>query len=165
MRAFVPVWKDLARRYERMGFRFVIVYIMEAHAQDEWPISSCRHHPEGKRVIVNQHKSIEERMEAAKEFRRVFGLEGFRFLVDDMDNTFNNQFAAWPFRYFVMDKREVKLIGMPDVANDGDTFSSAPLQDFFKFYDFEYNPRQVGGLARMLHYSSGRLGYDYEGGK
>ena len=33
MRAFAPVFKDLARRYTPMGFDFVVVYILEAHAE------------------------------------------------------------------------------------------------------------------------------------
>ncbi len=99
MRALVPVWNQLAKDYSHMGFEFVVVYILEAHAEDEWPINSSRHHPNGKVVRVTQHKTMEERFAAAREFNEVYGISKYsRLLVDTMDNAFNEQFAAWPFR-------------------------------------------------------------------
>ncbi len=166
MRAFAPVWKRLVQRYSPMGFDFVIVYILEAHAQDEWNISSSRHHPDGRVVRVDQPKTMEERKEAAGEFAHVFDLFGGRgrILVDDMDDTFNSIFAAWPFRYYVLDGLEVQLVGMPDDRSDGDTFSSEPLESFLSLnYDLggysEHPDARVRGQARMMHFSSGRRGY------
>jgi len=164
----VPVWKELAERYSPMGFNFTIVYILEAHAQDEWPISSSRYHPNGQRVLLNQHKSMDDRVAAAVAFRDTFKLQGHRILIDDMDNTFNGAYAAWPFRYYVVDEDKVRLLGLPDVNDYGDVFSSKPLHDFLSFYDFGYNKEdakrrgssRAASVARMLHYSSGRRGYD-----
>ncbi len=145
--------------------------------QDEWPISSSRDHPEGKVVNVKQHRTMEERLSAAREFCSTFGLSGdpnVRVLVDSMEDSFNGRFAAWPFRYYVMEEEDstsrviLRLIGMPDVRNNGDTFSSEPLERFLAFYDFRYGQQQQAIVnsavltrhARMLHYSSGRRGYD-----
>jgi len=164
----VPVWKDLSERYSPMGFNFTMVYIMEAHADDEWPISSSRYMPNGEKVAVNQHKTMEERLDAAFAFRDKFDLRNSRILVDDMLNTFNNAYAAWPFRYWVVDGKEVRLVGMPDVSEHGDKFSSQPLEDFLSYYDYNYDKPEskarassrAGSMARMLHYSSGRKGYN-----
>ncbi len=100
MRAFAPLWNDLAERYTPMGFDFVVVYILEAHAEDEWPISSAKYHPDRQVVNVKQHKSMKERIAAAREFDDVYYIsENSRVLIDSMDNAFNQQFAAWPFRF------------------------------------------------------------------
>ncbi len=100
MRAFAPVWNELAKRYTPMGFDFVVVYILEAHAEDEWPISSSKYHPDGEVVRVKQHKSSNDRIDAAIDFDDVYDIgDNSRFLIDSMDNSFNEQFAAWPFRF------------------------------------------------------------------
>ena len=39
--------------------RFVFVYVMEAHAQDEWPLGA-------ERSVVKQHKTLKERVSAAR---------------------------------------------------------------------------------------------------
>jgi len=71
------------------------VYILEAHAQDEWPL--------GQKVCVNQHKNIDERLAVANDFveRSAYQVP---VLVDTMANLFNEEFAAWPERYFIIEK-------------------------------------------------------------
>ena len=39
--------------------RFVLVYVMEAHAKDQWPLGV-------ERSVVAQHKTTEERIQAAR---------------------------------------------------------------------------------------------------
>ena len=95
----MPVWRELVGKNTEMNIDFTIVYITEAHAQDEWPISSARDSPNGKPILVNQHKTMEDRIKAAKEFVKAFKLpRTFRVLVDNMDNEFMDQYASWPFR-------------------------------------------------------------------
>ena len=45
----------LQHRFGATGVRFVLVYIAEAHASDEWPVGS-------KMSTGTQHASLEERM-------------------------------------------------------------------------------------------------------
>jgi len=85
------------------------VYIAEAHAADEWPV--------GTRIsISNQTRSVEERIQLAKTFSTDSALE-FPMLVDTMANRFMDTFAAWPFRFFIVQGGKVLLKAMPSEGN------------------------------------------------
>jgi len=88
--------------------RWVIVYISEAHAQDEWPIRSGRYNQSNGPVCLTQPKATEERAALAREFGSRFGAGaigagGARLLVDPLPGEpFEGRYAAWPIRYYVM---------------------------------------------------------------
>jgi len=67
---------------------------MEAHAADEWPL--------GTKVVVNQHKTVQERIEAAKQLQKNYSVT-MPVVVDDIDNPFHEAYAAWPERYYIVD--------------------------------------------------------------
>ena len=68
---------------EQKPFLFCIVYIAEAHASDEWPISSSRCYSKGP-ICVPQPTTLQARAELASEVRDEYGVpEDFLFLVDD----------------------------------------------------------------------------------
>jgi hypothetical protein len=67
VRGFLPSLKELALKYEGR-IQFLFLYILEAHATDEWPISSGRYVPSGEAIAVKQHKTIEERISACQSF-------------------------------------------------------------------------------------------------
>jgi len=69
---------------------FLIVYILEAHAKDEWPSGT-------KLSFMDQPKTIERRCELAKMVEQKMSLP---VLVDSIDNSFETQFACWPFRFY-----------------------------------------------------------------
>ncbi len=50
-----------------------------------------------------QHKTLDERLHAAVEFRKEFDWD-IDLVVDNMDNVFNACFAIWPERYVCVDK-------------------------------------------------------------
>jgi len=79
---------------------FVYVYIEEAHADDEWPLSTT--------FTIKQHKTIEERLAAAQRLVEEFGSK-IPVLVDSMTNEFNREFSVWPERWFLLNT-EGKLI-------------------------------------------------------
>ena len=75
---------------------FLFVYIMEAHAKDEWPLGKTR-------SKFRQHQTLGERIEAAKFYlKRSLQMENsadaaeIPLAVDLMDNEFNTTFGAWP---------------------------------------------------------------------
>eukprot|EP00029_Vermamoeba_vermiformis_P006922 TRINITY_DN2848_c0_g1_i3.p2 TRINITY_DN2848_c0_g1~~TRINITY_DN2848_c0_g1_i3.p2 ORF type:complete len:134 (-),score=42.50 TRINITY_DN2848_c0_g1_i3:66-467(-) len=72
---------------------FVYVYIEEAHADDEWPLSTT--------FCIKQHKTIEERLTAANMLVNEFG-STIPVLVDSMANEFNTKYAVWPERFFIV---------------------------------------------------------------
>jgi len=79
---------------------FLIVYIMEAHAKDEWPV--------GKSVsFCDQPKVLEERCGLARKYKEEKGLS-IEMGVDLMNNGFEKVFAAWPVRFYVV--KEGKLV-------------------------------------------------------
>lgn len=108
---------------------FLCVYIEEAHAQDEWPISSCRWNPTGKKIMYNQHKTIEDRLAVARDFIDAFGWK-YPTILDAIDNPFETAYAAWPLRlYVVKDGRMVfkaqpreAMYHLQDVMDVLDTF-------------------------------------------
>jgi hypothetical protein len=54
--------------------RWVVVYIEEAHAADEWPISSARYAPNGEPVNIPQHTRRCERLRLARRLQVDFAL-------------------------------------------------------------------------------------------
>jgi hypothetical protein len=56
---------------------------------DGWPIGTCWRYP--------QPKTLEERIEHAEKFRKLFKFpDNLEFVVDTIDNSFNSKYAAWP---------------------------------------------------------------------
>jgi Iodothyronine deiodinase len=88
------------------------VYITEAHAHDEWPISSGRFTLDGVPVILNQPKSTEERLEAAKQFKEHYNFR-VPILVDPIEDGFDKVFAPWPLRFYILDKGKLVYKAQP----------------------------------------------------
>jgi len=84
---------------------------MEAHASDEWPL--------GTNTVISQHKSIEERINAAKSFQKKYTWP-FPMVVDTLSNEFHNSFSAWPERAFVV--IDGKMAYIAQAGEDGYDF-------------------------------------------
>jgi hypothetical protein len=91
----------MRRKYSSVA-HFVAIYIKEAHAADQWPI--------GNFTCVNQHKTQEERLNAARDFVAKYQFE-LPVLVDCIDDRFNTLYAAWPERFFVIGAPEAERTG------------------------------------------------------
>jgi len=85
---------------------------LEAHATDEWPISSARYNPSGRIVSILQHKTLEDRIAAAEQFRDTFKLP-FPVVVDGIENPFENVFCTWPFRFYIVSSCQVAFQSQP----------------------------------------------------
>ena len=87
----------LAKTYADVA-EFFIVYIREAHAADSsWPIAISGED------TINTPNSIIERSAIAKKCCTKLRIE-LPCLVDDMENTVDSAYDAWPDRIFVVDK-------------------------------------------------------------
>lgn len=75
----------------------MIVYIKEAHPSDEWQMKS--NEEEG--IVYTQPKTMDERLNMAQTFVDQTEI-GLPVLVDDISNTANACFAAWPERIYVI---------------------------------------------------------------
>lgn len=82
------------------GYTFICIYILEAHAVDEWPVSMTSRD-------VKQHKSVADRMIAAKDFLQDFPLSPHLPLyVDGEGDCFNTAYASWPFRFWAITQQK-----------------------------------------------------------
>lgn len=84
----------------------IVIYISEAHASDVWPI--------GKSAGTNnlKHRNIKDRIECIKKFKSEYNLD-LSIFGDNMDDVFETEYAAWPFRYFVIKDSKILKIGQP----------------------------------------------------
>jgi hypothetical protein len=106
-----------------------MVYIEEAHAQDEWPIASCRLSKKGLAadaagaagaagggacgapVLYMQQTTIADRLSAARDFVRDYAVPlqpeaapaapGVLVVADEIANGFEIAYAAWPLRWYL----------------------------------------------------------------
>lgn len=100
-----PYFQYLADKYQERA-NFLGIYITEAHAADEWPIGPTI-------SFCSQPKSINERCQLAKKFVDENEIK-FNVMVDSMDNSFENTFAAWPVRFYVIRNGELVFKAEPD---------------------------------------------------
>jgi len=107
-------------------FRWLFVYTLEAHAEDEWPISSSRYNPSGEPVRITQHKTQEERVAAALNFQEAFE-PPFTVVVDTIEDDFESVFSTWPFRFYVLHHRKVVFQAQPQ-----DGLVTYPLEPLLK---------------------------------
>jgi hypothetical protein len=97
---------------------FVFVYIMEAHAVDEWPLFCIND-------SLQQHTTLEERLAGAQKLTAEFPFDPrIHMVLDDMSDSYNSTYSSWPFRYYVVDEGVVRLKEMPV----GDTVSLKELE-------------------------------------
>lgn len=108
------------------AFTCIVVYIAEAHAIDEWPISSGRYN-QGEIVSVRQTLTIEAREKVAREFYDRFGyLESlqknesvsWRLMVARPEielsvPSFESLYKPWPFRAFGFVEDKIDFVAEP----------------------------------------------------
>lgn len=108
------------RRFAHQA-HFVLVYIAEAHAFDEWPVGD--HLLLGRRILQPRH--LEERLALAGDFQRSYGLEALEMLVEDPSLDagagFDATYAAWPTRFYVLQQGQIVWIACPDEKHEYDT--------------------------------------------
>jgi len=73
---------------------FLTVYILEAHAEDTWPIGSD--------IQYNQTYTLEARAKVARDFISQNSYELPVRLDEAPSNKFNTVFAAWPLKYYLL---------------------------------------------------------------
>ena len=114
----------LVEKYCRRAVQFAFVYILEAHASDEWPV------PREECVDLRQHRSMLDRARAAQLLAREYPLHPeLTLLLDNRDNAFNAAYASWPFRYWIVQDGRVALKMIPV---DGDKANLQALADWLK---------------------------------
>ena len=121
MRDIKQLARDFASRAD-----FLLVYVAEAHAADEWPV--------GNPIRYNQPQTIDERLRIARDFVAKFEIAdaGVPLVVDDMrsgtvqtddsivaeDNPVDAAYAIWPTRFYVVQGGVVRYKAQPDSTHD-----------------------------------------------
>ena len=126
-RGLVPALHSLLEEFGNAGVDFLAVYIREAHAVDEWPISSSRFAHDGNAVAVQAHKTLADRAEAARSFKDAFKFR-MPLLLDGIENGFEAAYAPWPIRFFIIQDGEVLLVSEPKSAE----IDIAPVAEFIR---------------------------------
>lgn len=111
IRGLIPMMKDMMSQYSNK-VQFVFVYILEAHAQDEWPIRSSRFHPQKQPILYNQPTTLQERAQIAQDFVTTYEFDMPMYL-DDMNNWFENAYCCWPLRFYVTKGKQIEFKAMP----------------------------------------------------
>jgi hypothetical protein len=78
---------------------FLTIYVREAHPTDEWQMKSNVKED----ICYAQPKTLEQRLAIANDFTKRFNFP-LPFGVDDMTNSANDAYAAWPERLYVIDE-------------------------------------------------------------
>jgi len=88
---------------------FLVVYITEAHARDEWPV--------GKTIsFCDQPKTLSDRCVLARKYSADNSLT-IPVYVDNMNNHFDEVFAAWPLRFYVVKNGELVFKAQPNLEH------------------------------------------------
>lgn len=77
-----------------MGVTCRLVYILEAHARDEWPVGSAQ-------FSYPQAQTLEQRAQAAIHLWTRLQLE-IPIVLDGPTNDFERLYAPWPFRFYIL---------------------------------------------------------------
>jgi len=101
-----------------------MVYIAEAHAVDEWPVALLD-------KDFEQHKSLEDRLQAAREFKadhEIAAPLATEIYADTIGNDFNESYSSWPFRFWVIEQGAVGFKAMPQHS----TYDLQTLEDWLQ---------------------------------
>ena len=93
--------------------RFAGVYLLEAHAVDEWPISEAPR-------AFKQHTSLNERLAAARALLADYEVAAplrEHFYADALGEPFDAAYASWPLRFWVLSRDRVIFKAMPRDAS------------------------------------------------
>ena len=84
---------SVASQLEEIGVRLILIQIHEAHS-DAWPVG-----------LANQpsvQRSFQDRIERANRFAIEHQVP-YDIYIDGWDDRFEQEFRAWPDRYFLVD--------------------------------------------------------------
>jgi hypothetical protein len=108
----------------------VLVYIAEAHATDEWPISSARFNAGRGAVHVSQPRADADRCALARAFAADFGLADVPMLVDaaqgEQAEAYECAYAPWPLRFHGVVGARLGYVAHPR----GCSYDLEPLRDW-----------------------------------
>ena len=110
-----------------------MMYVEEAHAQDEWPISSGRYNQGRGPVHVNQPTTSMERISVAQQFLKDYNIpvgsdNRLQVACDapEHGHPFEKSYAPWPLRLYVIESGKMCYIAQPKDC----TYNVAELREW-----------------------------------
>jgi len=88
-------------------YNIFIIYITEVHAADIWNIGLSAG------TINYSHKNINDRFKCINKLANEF-LICMPIYADNMNNSFETEYSAWPFRYYIISNNKFVHIGQPN---------------------------------------------------
>jgi len=85
---------------------FVCVYIAEAHTNNVWPL--------GRHIDIPSHISFEDRVAASDILINKYEFK-IPVMYDTMTNEFDQYYAVWPERYYIIKDNKMDFIFSPTV--------------------------------------------------
>lgn len=116
----MPRMRDLHAKLQSQ-VDFLLVYTLEAHADNEWPINNAQFTHDGEPVHVKQPRSMLARRKLASDFVRDYDVP-FTTLVDDLNNSFEANFASWPTRYYIIHNSKLFYKAQPEGGDSTEFF-------------------------------------------
>jgi hypothetical protein len=107
-----PYMNSLYREFGAVA-DFAVVYVAEAHAQDEWPINSSRCNSDRGPVCVNAPATTEQRIELASRFASDFKIV-MPVYADLVSDEFEKLYAPWPMRFYIFKHGRLKYLNRPE---------------------------------------------------
>ncbi len=108
----------------------IVIYISEAHAEDEWPISNI--------YLTPQHKTLEDRLKAAQCFVDSKKFDPRYVFVDSISegsqsSNFESVYAGWPERGYIFFQNKIQYItyGETDASINWDIHFPEWIEDYF----------------------------------
>jgi len=116
---------NLHENYPKEKINLIIIYISEAHAKDEWPISHMNQ--------TNQHRNLEERIKSAKKVLKHYPKLRYNIFVDSFETeNYENEFCGWPERIYLIRNSKIKYLSYHKV--DGiDNWYDEVLSELYRF--------------------------------
>jgi len=84
---------------------------MEAHAVDQWKLGDI--------VKIPQHKTLQDRIAAAKLFQEENNYR-IPLVVDAIDNNFNETFSTWPERGYIIYQGQMAYVSTVNITGSID---------------------------------------------
>lgn len=98
---------SVASELKEIGIRLILIQIHEAHS-DAWPVG-----------LTNQptvQKSFQERIDRANKFAVEYNVP-YDIYIDGWDDRFEQEFRAWPDRYYLVSMKDLPVITMTSTYN------------------------------------------------
>jgi len=93
---------------------WLFIYISEAHAMDEWPLQSPRCTNDNKPVIVNQTRSLENRIISANDFIQKYNFLPKMYISSpELLVNFEIIYKPWPFRIYGFEGNNITFASEP----------------------------------------------------